>query len=221
MNSFKVIRTDRKSIALEIQSDGTLLVRSPIGVPDSFINNLLEKKRKWIIEKQKIVQERKGCVLPKQYNEGDEFYYLGKKFVLKFSNDVLLPIQFNNAFIIHKEYKENAEKLINFWYTQQAKKIIPPCVKQIAEQFSLEYKNIKITSAKKRWGSCTGKKTLNFTSRIIMLPADIIEYIIIHELAHLKQLNHSRKFWDEVRNILPDYEKREKWLKNNSYKFRT
>ncbi len=220
MNNLKIVRTNRKSIALEIQSDGTLLVRSPLGVPDSLINNLLDKKKKWINEKQRLIQERKIKALPKQYKEGEEFYYLGKKFVLKFSDNVSLPIQLDNAFIIHSQYSSHAEKLLKFWYKQQAKKIIPPCVKQIAGQYNLEYKSVKITSAEKRWGSCTSKKTLNFTWRIIMLPSDIIEYIVIHELAHLKQLNHSKKFWNEVETILPDYRVREKWLTEHSYKFK-
>ena len=216
----KIIRSDRRSIALEIQSDGILVVRAPKHVSHSFIQKLLEKKQKWITEKQQIVRERQDKTAPKQYVQGEEFYYLGKCYKLDIVDNLSAPVVFDNGFKIFVRHKEIVKELIIDWYRKQAGKIIPQCVKQIADSHTLEFTNIKITSAEKRWGSCTGKKTLNFSWRIIMLPSDVIEYIVIHELAHLKELNHSKKFWEEVKLLLPDYKDRQTWLKNNSYRFR-
>jgi len=220
VNNPQIIRSDRRSIALEIQSNGCLVVRTPKHVSRSFIQKLLHEKQEWIIEKQKLILERQSKITPRQYVEGEDFYYLGKKYKLAIVDNLSVPIDFNEGFKISFHHKDNIQKLIKQWYRLQAKKIIPQCVKQIANSHDLSFSSIKITSAERRWGSCTGKKTLNFSWRIIMLPPDIIEYIVIHELAHLKELNHSKKFWLEIKQMLPDYNKRKKWLKDNSYKFK-
>ena len=181
---------------------------------------LIKEKQQWIIQKQKIIHDRQSEVTPKQYIPGEEFYYLGKKYKLDIVDKLSVPINFNNGFKVSEEHKENIKNLINLWYRKQAKKIIPQCATQIANSHNLSFSSIKITSAEGRWGSCTGKQGLNFPWRIIMLPPDIIEYIVIHELAHLKELNHSKNFWFEVEEMLPGYSKSKKWLKINSYKFK-
>jgi predicted metal-dependent hydrolase len=205
---------------LEIQSDGNLVIRAPRHVTKSLIKKLLREKQQWILEKQEVIRDRQSENTPRLYVQNEEFYYLGKKYKLDIKDTFSIPVEFNNGFRISARHRDNTKELVRQWYRQQAKKIIPQCAEQIADSHNLSFSNIKITSAEKRWGSCTGKKTINFSWRIIMLPSDIIEYIVIHELAHLKELNHSKNFWQEVRQILPDYKKRRKWLRDNSYKFR-
>ena len=219
-NNPTIIKSNRRSIALEIQSDGNLVVRIPKHVSLSVIQNLLKEKQQWIIEKQKVIHERQCKITPKHYVQGEEFYYIGKKYELDIVDNLSTSIDFNNGFNISSRYKGNIKELLTYWYKKQAGKIIPQCVEQISDSNNLSFTNIKITSAERRWGSCTGKKTLNFSWRIIMLPSDIIEYIVIHELAHLKELNHSKKFWCVVEQMMPDYKKRKKWLRANSYKFK-
>ncbi len=97
----------------------------------------------------------------------------------------------------------------------EAKGYIPARVTKIANSFWLEFNNIKITSAKTRWGSCTSKKSLNFSYRLMATPKEVIDYVIIHELAHLRHMNHSRSFWLEVERMMPEYKLHEKWLKNH------
>ena len=220
MNNPQIIRSNRRSIALEIQSNGCLVVRTPKHISHSFIQKLLHEKQEWIAKKQKLILERQSLIVPRQYKEGEEYYYLGKKYKLDVVDNLSSPINFNEGFKISSLHKDNIQKLIKQWYRKQAKKIIPQCTEQLANQHNLSFSNIKVTSAERRWGSCSGKKTLNFSWRIIMLPPEIIEYIVIHELAHLKELNHSKNFWLEVKQMLPDYNKRKKWLKENSYNFK-
>jgi predicted metal-dependent hydrolase len=102
-------------------------------------------------------------------------------------------------------------------YKKQAKEYIPNRVKEIAEKYWYEYNIVKITSAKTRWWSCTSKKNLNFSFRLILTPVEIIDYVIYHELSHLKQMNHSRQFWNEVSIMDIEYKKHDKWLKQNGY----
>jgi len=100
-------------------------------------------------------------------------------------------------------------------YKLKAKEYIPARTKIIANKYWIKYNNIKITSAKTRWGSCTSKRNLNFSYRLILCPEKVIDYVICHELSHLKEMNHSKKFWNEVEKIMPDYKEYNKWLKDN------
>ena len=102
-------------------------------------------------------------------------------------------------------------------YKKEAKKYIPLRVDEFALKYSLKYNSVKITSTRTRWWSCTSRRTLNFTYRLILLPKEVVDYIIIHELAHLKEMNHSRAFWNEVEKMMPNYKEHEMWLKKNGY----
>lgn len=100
-------------------------------------------------------------------------------------------------------------------YKSQAREYIPSRVKELAQKFALEYNSVKITGARSRWGSCTSKKNLNFSYRLILTPRDVIDYVIIHELAHTIHMNHSKEFWSLVQTMMPDYKEHEKYLKEN------
>lgn len=97
-----------------------------------------------------------------------------------------------------------------------AKDVIPNRVEQIAKKFWKTYNVVKITSAQTRWWSCTSQKNLNFSYRLMACPESVIDYVIIHELAHLKEMNHSQRFWKHVSEMKPDYKDDELWLKQNS-----
>lgn len=104
-------------------------------------------------------------------------------------------------------------------YKKQAREYIPNRVQEIAEKYGYEYNKIKINSARTRWWSCTSQKNLNFTFRLILTPPEIIDYVICHELSHLKHMNHSQKFWNEVYKMDSNYKKHDKWLKENASYF--
>lgn len=99
---------------------------------------------------------------------------------------------------------------------KKARLYIPNRVSKLASEHWKHYNAIRITSAKTRWWSCSGKKNLNFSYRLMLLPKDVIDYVIIHELAHLKYMNHSKQFWNHVESMMSDYQEKEKWLKHNS-----
>ena len=100
-------------------------------------------------------------------------------------------------------------------YKKQAHDYIPDRVAYFAQKFGFIYNKIRITSASTRWGSCSSSKNLNFSFRLIRTPESVIDYVIIHELAHLKHMNHSKNFWKEVETMYPNYKESEKWLKQN------
>ncbi len=131
----------------------------------------------------------------------------------------------NNFIDKHKKWiddkiKNEKKSIIDYSkisdYKIKAKNYIPERTKIIAEQFWIKFNSIKITSAKTRWGSCTSKRNLNFSYRLILCPQKAIDYVICHELAHLKEMNHSKNFWSEVERLMPDYKEHNKWLKDNA-----
>lgn len=98
---------------------------------------------------------------------------------------------------------------------KQAADYIPKRVEYFAERMQIDYGRITIRSQKTRWGSCSGKGNLNFNCLLMLTPPEIIDYVVVHELCHRKEMNHSRKFWSLVQAVLPDYKDRRKWLKTN------
>ena len=105
------------------------------------------------------------------------------------------------------------------WYREKTEEQVKKRIKYYQKFFAKKPSDIKIKEQKKRWGSCTSKKTIYINSKISMLKLDVIDYILVHEFSHLVHMNHSKDFYDLVKEILPDFREREKWLKENSYKF--
>jgi predicted metal-dependent hydrolase len=107
------------------------------------------------------------------------------------------------------------EKLFTTWYKQQARWVIRERVEWFAARYKFIYSQVRISSARTRWGSCSSRGSLSFTWRLVMAPLEVVDYVVAHELAHLRIRNHSPAFWKEVEAILPDYKARQKWLKTN------
>lgn len=103
--------------------------------------------------------------------------------------------------------------------TKQAKKIIPIKVAYYADKMNVVYGRVAIRKQHTRWGSCSNDGNLNFNALLVLMPDDVINYVVIHELAHRKELNHSKRFWAEVEKVMPDYKEKDKWLKENGIKY--
>jgi len=103
------------------------------------------------------------------------------------------------------------------WYRKQARKYITGRTEEIANKLKITYGKIKITSAAKRWGSCLAKGNLNFPYRLMMAPPQVIDYVIVHELMHVLERNHSKRYWRKVEKAMPGYRKCKAWLKNNGH----
>ncbi len=214
----KIIKSLGKKITLKIDETGELIVRSPAFVSKKKVQEFIEKNKEWIAEKKDEAIEK-----IKEFREWEKFYFFWQEYELVF-DDVSEDIYYDGMKLyLHKRHKVVIkEKLIEF-YKKEAKKYIVPRVREIASKNWLDYNIVKITSAKSRWGSCTNKKNLNFTYRLIMAPTRSIDYVIIHELAHLKHMDHSKKFWDYVQELSSSmypwsYKINEQWLKQNGSK---
>jgi len=214
----KVIKSLRKSISMKIDEAGKLVVKAPIFTSKKTIEEFVDKNKSWVEERTNEVLDR-----IKEFREWEKFYFFWEEYELIFDNkNDKLYFDWMN-FYLNKIHKWSVnEKLIEF-YKLEAKQYISKRINEIATANSLDFNWLRITSAKTRWWSCTSKRNINFTYRLIMAPIKVIDYVIIHELAHLNEMNHSKKFWDTVEKIsikmYPwDYKIHRKWLKDNGNK---
>ena len=172
-----LIRSRRKSLAIEITPELQVVVRAPARMPVREINAFVQEKDDWIRAHLQQMAEKKR--LREQYRE-------------------------------QALSKEELQELAT-----QAMKLIPQKVHYYAQIIGVTYGRITIRNQRSRWGSCSGKGNLNFNCLLLLMPEEVLDYVVVHELCHRKEMNHSARFWEEVEKILPDYRQRRKWLKDN------
>ena len=166
---YTLIRSDRRTLALEITEDARLVIRAPRRCPTAYIQNFVEKKSDWIdsrMEKQRQRAENRA-----QLSE------------------------------------EDISRLIS-----RANREIPPLVERYAAIMGLNPAGVKITKAQRRFGSCSSKNHLCFSYRLMQYPREAIEYVVVHELAHIVHRNHGKSFYALIASILPDYKERDRLL---------
>ena len=208
----KLLRSKRKTLALIVEMDGTLTVRAPLRMKETHIRNFIEQKKDWI--KRKQAKARKEAVVPHQYVDGETFWYLGQEVPLRIVPRGISALIMDKSFKLTQSAQTRAESVFTTWYKQQARKVLTERVELFVSKHSFEIGRVRISSARTRWGSYSQKGTLSLTWRLVMAPLDVIDYVVVHELCHLREMNHSKAFWKHVEAILPDYKERRKWLKN-------
>lgn len=187
---YQLERKRRKTIAIKVKADNSVLVSVPKWVSKKEIDFFVQQQKEWI-EQQKAKNRELFAFYP-----GQQLLYMGNYY----------PVQ-------AVKNREEAMKQTVLWYRQRAKELLEVKVAYWASKVGVTYHDIKVNKAKFRWGSCSAKQNLNFPWRILFLPETLIDYVLVHELCHILQLNHSRLFWQEVERVLPDYCQRRSQLR--------
>lgn len=203
----------RKKLTITVERDRSIVVHVPIKVAEEKIKEIVESKKQWIYEKLGHSQKYKDLPHPpgKELVNGESSLFLGRQYMIEFISSES-TIQFDGKFIIPTTATKNKKDVLKKWYVQKAKEIILPKVELYAKNLGVEYNNVKIVDNRYRWGSCTIKDNLNFNWRLIKAPMFVIEYVIVHELTHLLETNHTPRFWNIVRAQLATTEKAKRWL---------
>ena len=210
----KIIRSRRRSIALVITPDGHLIVRAPLKASASLINTFVKEKHSWIQKKFKEIKQRPAAMVH-EYVEGEPFFYLGRVYPLHIVESGNNPIERTDRLCVCRTLLPDIRHRLKCWYMQEAQREIHARCMWFSMTTGYTPKSIRITDARQRWGSCTSPGGINFSWRLIQAPLEIVDYVIVHELVHLKQHDHSKKFWAKVKEIMPDYERRKEWLREN------
>lgn len=225
---YDVIKSDRKTLGIQVDPQKGVIVRSPKKVSEDKIQEVVKNKSKWILEKLDRVNEIKSKPAAKEFMSGEKLPYLGRRYRLKvkdiedykgvavkfYQGKFIIKI---NSNLNNKEQKrrETIRNELIKWYREHAQEKIKERVNKYKEQIGVEPNNIKVKKQKKRWGSCSNKGNLNFNWKIIMAPMSVVDYIVIHELTHLKYSNHSKGFWKLIEAIIPNYKEKQEWLRIN------
>ena len=221
----KIIRSRRKTIALIVQADGNLLVRAPQRATNRQISKLVEQKAEWIRARQTQALARPKAEVH-QFTSGEHFWYMGRSYpllVMQGNQDRLefsggqfkLSLHAESPLRYSRACKEIAQAVFTEWYRRQARQVLEERVALLARRWGYNYRQVKITSAHTRWGSCSTRGTLSFPWRLVMAPPLVIDYVVIHELVHTVVMGHGQAFWKSVQALIPEYKPYIRWLKEN------
>jgi predicted metal-dependent hydrolase len=213
--NYQIIFSKRKTATISVERDRQVIIRVPEGLSEQKINEIIQSKEKWILEKLNHNQKYNPINNNKEFVSGETLNYLGRNYQLQITDNEIENIIFDRRFLISKSNQPTANKLFKEWYRAKAIEKIKPITKKFAKNLGVSYKEIKISEMKYRWGSCTPGGNLLFNWRIIKAPLYVVEYVVVHELAHLIEHNHSEDFWNIVSIQLPNYNKAKDWLKLN------
>lgn len=209
----KIVRSHRKTIALLIERDGSLTVRAPLRASRAEIERLVAEKAAWIAEKQALALSRQPAT--HRYAPGERFWFLGVAYPLEMAPGAAPALGFDGQrFQLARAALPRAAQVFEQWYRAQARAVIGARAAALAARFGYTYTSLRINAARSRWGSCGPKGSLNFTWRLVQAPPEVIDYVIVHELAHLVVRSHAPAFWARVRQHLPDYEQPRRWLRD-------
>lgn len=212
---YQIIYSNRKTITITVERDRSVVVSAPIGVSPERIKELVESKKLWLFEKINHVQKYPPQVIRKEFVTGETIMYLGRYYRLEITGEDQPEVRFQNRFFISRCHQAQAAQLLRDWYIVRAREKLTPKIRYFAEALGVTYNQILISDLKYRWASCTPKNNLNFNWRILKAPLFVIDYLIVHELAHLLEPNHTPQFWNIIAVQVPRYESAKEWLRTN------
>ena len=199
----------RRSIGLRIDDRG-LTVNMPLRASDKWLHSVLQEKADWVVEKLASWQAKKSP--PPQWVDGEAIAFRGETFTLRIVPSLFdAPPQLHGALlVVHVSATEPAmiEKIVMRWYRREALQLFTECVAHFAPQMNVSPREIKLSSARTQWGSCTTRGTVRLNWQLVKMPLHLIDYVVVHELAHLVEMNHSAAFWRVVESACPDYAQR-------------
>ncbi len=215
---YKIVRSPRrKKLTITVERDRAIIVHAPESASEEMVRRLLDSKRQWLFEKLHHTQKYRDRIHPpgKEVVNGESAPYLGRDYRIEIADTASGEIEFSRLFTIPSSYRGKRRDALKAWYIARAKETILPRVEQTARGLGVKFKTSKIVDNLYRWGSCTVNNTVSFNWRLIKAPMFVIDYVVVHELAHLLESNHTARFWNIVRASSPTMEKAKAWLKEH------
>lgn len=220
----------RKRAAILVCPDMRVELRAPQGLSTDTIREMVEGKALWIFKKLEWFEANRLPDQKKQYCEGEVFLYLGREYPLRirFADDIKKSRSFLKGSELTVEISENTSKeqlpflakgAVWTFYSERAEEEVEKLLKSYSEKLGVAPPVFMVKHQKRRWGSCSADNILRINFQLIMAPPRQLEYVIVHELCHLKEKNHSARFWKLVRELMPDYEEHRNRLKKDGWKY--
>jgi len=225
--AYTMVQTRRKTVGIIVDRNGEVRVHTPFYMSERQICEVVQKKADWIIKKVNEVMKRNSNVVVRQFVRGEKFLYLGKEHTLEiveknldqpevFIKDDIIIVCISQG-LSEEDRKRIVKEALIKWYKQRFVEMVKERMEKYSVQLNVTPCKVAIKDQKTRWGSCSTKGNINLNWRVIMAPMEIIDYVIVHELCHLKVMNHSKDFWNLVASVLPSCYESRKWLRMNGY----
>lgn len=222
---YEINKSKRKNIYLQIKN-GKVIVKVPYYVTNKQIEEIVYKKSNWI-QKSLEKYNKKNNEL-KKYQEGEIYKILGEEYILKINyeetNQIKVDITDCNIIInlpftykMEPNLSNKIEKIINKMYMQIIQKQLDYTMKKVTNMVGLAPKKYRVRDMKSAWGSCSSTKNISIALKLIEYSPKAFEYVVLHEVCHLKHMNHSKQFWQMVEGYMPDYKKYKKELNSSKY----
>ena len=213
-------RTERrKTVSIFIERDGSVRVLAPVSVSEEKIEEAVQSKEYQIFSKLAKWKELNQGRVKREFVNGQSFLYLGRNYRLEIVDHQDVPLKISGGYFkLDKRMLSKAEKVFKDFYREKTEQKIADRIQMIEEKFESKPTSIKVLELQNRWASWTPKNGLNFHWKCVMAPVSVLDYIITHELVHLKYPNHSPEFWNELDKKMPNYRDAENWLKRNGVK---
>ncbi len=216
ISGIQLIRSKRKSLAITIE-DGKVLVRAPMRLARSEIQAFVLQKQDWILQKVKEQTAQLAEIPERQYLDGEYFPLRGRFICLRVHSRHTATRRIGDELYTPIASAEHIAERVQAWYRKEAKRVLSAKAQALAAKLNLPIKEIKVRKNKRRWGHCTSTGVLQFNWLIMLAPESVIDYLVAHEVCHLRHFDHSPEFWGLVKQCEPDYEEAQIWLKQNGH----
>ena len=219
----QIERTKRKkTISLRVK-DNRLIIKAPKAVSKRSLDELIQRKQNWIMERA-IMNFEEQNLRNREFIDNDKFYYRGKEYGLSLSAGREETVKIVEGLIVVTFIDDRPidrigiKTLLEGWYFKESIKILKKRTNEFAKKMKVQPSGMTVKNYVSKWGSCTAHNKISYNWRIIMAPDYIIDYLIIHELSHITEPNHSKDFWQTVAKYCDGYQTKRKWLRENGYR---
>ncbi|MBN1624436.1 MAG: M48 family metallopeptidase [Clostridia bacterium] len=200
----------RKTISLAVKSAGELYFKAPVGLPESRLKEFIEAKENWIKKRIKLMEASAGAGAGSGMTPGRILYYSGTPRTLEVSGSSMIVLR--DRIIVPMGFTSDD---LDEWYRQQSHGFVKEFIEK--NKSAIPNCTFKIRRQRRIWGSCNTKRNININSRISMCRPSAIEYVLWHEICHLKHMDHSKRFYNCLEKVFPDYRAEKKWLRDHEY----
>jgi len=215
---YTIVRSPRRrKLTITVERDRSVVVHAPSATAEEKIRRLVESRRQWIFEKTRHAQKYAELPHPpgKELVNGESALYLGRSYLIEISPTGSGGIEFVQKFRVPVDLADRRLEAFRSWYIARAEEKILPRVRHHARQLGVEFSEARIVDNRYRWGSCTAKNNITFNWRLIKAPMSVIDYVVVHELAHLIEPNHTPQFWNIIKAQIANMDKPKQWLKEH------
>ena len=218
--TYQLVRSKKrkKTLSLTVKPGGMVVIQAPYPVPRAEIDGFFQRKLPWIRQKMATLARQVHREMPggEALAAGDQALLLGVPYPV-IINGINLNgsnLSFDGSrFILSPCAAASGKDSLRSWYQQTASSFLPDRVSVYEEIMGCNSRSVRISRARSRWGSCSADNRIALSWRLMMAPPAIIDYVVVHELAHIREKNHSPRFWSLVGNICPDYRNQRRWLR--------